>query len=91
MFELQKLVYFTEGNTYSGSKTENGKLLRYRVEPDRENGLLLAWCWHEDKCFQRAGEKEGKRFPLNEEGLDAIPGWLEGHFADRAEVDQGER
>lgn len=80
MFDLQKLVYFTEGNTYSGSRTESGGLLRYRVEPDRENELLLAWCWREDVCFQRAGEKKEKQFPLKQEGLEQIQNWLEENF-----------
>lgn len=77
MFDLQKLVYFTEGNTFTGSKSgPGGELLRYRVEPDIEEGLLKAWCWTEDKCFERAGDKQQKDFLLEAEGLEAVQAWL---------------
>lgn len=76
MIELQKLVYFTEGNTFYGSHSEAGRSLRFRVAPDRENGCLLASRWQEDKCFERAQSKEDAEFPLSEEGLEQLRQWL---------------
>ena len=75
MLDMQKLVYFTEGN-HSG----DGRIIRYRVEPDRENERLLAWCWREDLCFEKAKEKSEESFPLTQEGLDALILWLEKKF-----------
>ena len=68
MIELQKLVFFTEGNTFYGSHSEAGRSLRFRVAPDRENGRLLASHWQEDKCFERAQGKEDADFPMSDGG-----------------------
>jgi len=76
MFDMQKLVYFTEGNRFAGSHSKEGKIIRYRVEPDQENGQLAAWCWREDKCFERAQNKTEGRFPLSQEGLEQVQAWL---------------
>ena len=54
---MQKLVYFTEGDRFAGSHSGDGRIIRYRVEPNRENERLLAWCWREDLCFEKAKEK----------------------------------
>lgn len=81
--DLQKLVYFTEGNTFTGSRTkdpEKGILLRYRAEPDTAEGELKAWAWTKDLCFERAGEREEKSFPLNQQGLEAADAWLQGLY-----------
>ncbi len=75
MFDLQKLTFFTEGNTFTGSHSEGKKLLRYRVKPEEDE--LVAYYWRNDKCFEAANEKEEKRFLLNEKGLEAIQNWLE--------------
>ena len=56
--------------------------MRYRVNPDQENQRLLAWCWREDKCFERAGEKAERDFPLSEEGLEALLAWLEENWGE---------
>ncbi len=77
---LQKLAYFTEGNTFTGSRTkdpEKGVILRFRAVPDTGEGELKAWAWSSDVCFERAGEIEEKSFPLNQEGLDAAEAWLQ--------------
>lgn len=77
--DLQKLSYFTEGNTFTGSRTKEGEkkaLLRYLVKPDRENSRLLAWSWTEDLCFEKAQERREADFPLDEEGLDQVRDWL---------------
>ncbi len=78
--DLQKLAYFTEGNTFTGSATkdpEKGILLRYRAEPNIGEGELKAWAWSKDLCFERAGEMEEKSFPLNQQGLEAADAWLQ--------------
>ena len=77
---MQKLVYFTEGNRFAGSHSGDGRIIRYRVEPNRENERLLAWCWREDLCFEKANEKSEESFPLTQEGLDALILWLEKKF-----------
>ncbi len=80
MLDMQKLVYFTEGNRFAGSHSGDGRIIRYRVEPDRENERLLAWCWLEDMCFEKAKEKSEESFPLTQDGLDALILWLEKKF-----------
>ena len=80
MLDMQKLVYFTEGNRFAGSHSGDGRIIRYRVEPNRENERLLAWCWREDLCFEKAKEKSEESFPLTQEGLDALIRWLEKKF-----------
>ena len=80
MLDMQKLVYFTEGNRFAGSHSGDGRIIRYRVEPNRENERLLAWCWREDLCFEKAKEKSEESSPLTQEGLDALILWLEKKF-----------
>ena len=82
MFDMQKLVYFTEGNRFSGSRSEDGRIIRYRVDPDKENERLLAWCWREDLCFEKAKEKSEGSFPLTQDGLEQLLAWLEEGFAE---------
>lgn len=81
--DLQKLTFFTEGNTFTGSRTKDlkaGKLLRYLVRPDREEGKLVAYAWKADVCFDRAQDREEKPFPMNESGLEEIQKWLQEQF-----------
>ena len=80
MFDMQKLAYFTEGNRFAGSHTEGNRIIRYRVDPHRENEKLLVWCWHEDKCFEKAKEKSEGSFPLTQDGLNALILWLQKEF-----------
>lgn len=76
--DLQKLTFFTEGNTFTGEFTkERTCLLRYLVKPDLENKKLDAYSWRQDLCFEKAEEKEQEVFPLSEEGLREILGWLQ--------------
>lgn len=77
--DLQKLNFFTEGNTFTGGRTKDWAkktMLRYLVRPDRENEKLQAFSWTKDLCFDRAGEKQEAEFPLTEEGLEQIRNWL---------------
>lgn len=76
-FDMQKLVFFTEGNFFTGSRSQKDKILRYRVEPNLADGELLAWCWPVDKCFERADKIQEARFLLTQEGLDKLLAWLQ--------------
>lgn len=81
--DLQKLTFFTEGNTFTGSASKDpaaGLLLRYLVEPDKENEQLKAYAWRKDLCFERAGEKEEREFPMTQQGLEEADAWLQGLF-----------
>ena len=77
--DLQKLTFFTEGNTFTGSKTKDrdtGKLLRYLVRPDKGEEKLAAFAWTTDCAFEQAQEKQEKEAPLTEAGLQEIQDWL---------------
>ncbi len=77
--DLQKLNYFTEGNTFTGSRTKDwarGVILRYLVRPDLDEGKLLAYSWDKDVCFEKAEEKQEAEFPLDEQGLEGVRSWL---------------
>ena len=77
--DIAKLNHFTEGNLYTGSKTkdwEKGTVIRYKVWPDRENEKLIASCWAQDVCYEKAQDKEEREFPLTAEGVDAVRTWL---------------
>ena len=76
--DLQKLTFFTEGNTFTGERSqETGEVLRYLVKPNREEEKLVAYSWHSDVCFEKAEEKTQQDFPLSEEGLEEIQRWLQ--------------
>lgn len=75
--DLQKLTFFTEGNTFTGEYTnENGTITRYLVKPDRENDALLAYAWHKDVCYEAAEIDAEQTFALSDEGLEKIQTWL---------------
>ncbi len=79
VMDLQKLSFFTEGNTFTGSRTKDWDkrtMLRYLVRPDLENRKLQAYSWTEDVCFELAHEKQEGLFPLSDAGLDEIQEWL---------------
>ncbi len=81
--DLQKLTFFTEGNTFTGSRTKDpktGALLRYLVYPDRENEKLIAYGWTTDVCFEKAKERQEASFPLSEQGLSEIQAWLQEQY-----------
>ena len=82
--EIQKLTFFTEGNTFTGSRTKDpatGAMLRYLVRPNAEEARLEAFTWREDLCFERAHDKLQKEVPLSEEGLEQALAWLEEQYA----------
>ena len=77
--DLQQLTFFTEGNTFTGSKTKDrstGKLLRYLVRQDKKEERLIAYAWTTDCAFERAQEKQEKEAPLTEAGLEEVQDWL---------------
>lgn len=75
---LQKLAFFTEGNTFTGEHDrEAGPLMRYLVKPNHEEKTLLAYVWNSDVCFEKAEEKTEQVFPLSEKGLEEIRSWLQ--------------
>ncbi len=81
--DLQKLTFFTEGNTFTGSKTKDwdtGLLMRYLIRPDKENDTLQAFIWTADVCFEKAKSTHNDEFPLSDEGLDQIQKWLQQEF-----------
>lgn len=78
--DMQKLAYFTEGNIFTGSRTKDWKkkiVLRYLVKPDLKEEKLLAYCWNEDLCFERAQNKDEAEFQLSEAGIEGIQSWLQ--------------
>lgn len=76
--EVQKLTFFTEGNTYAGEYTnENGVITRYLVKPDKDNDALIAYAWHKDVCYECAEIAAEKSFSLSDEGLEEIQAWLQ--------------
>ncbi len=81
--EMQKFHYFDEGNFYTGQKTKDadaGVLLRYRVAPFKEEAVLRAYAWTEDRSFERAQNVEQREYPLSEEGLEQAVEWLESQY-----------
>lgn len=81
--EMQKFHYFDEGNFYAGQRTKDaaaGVLLRYRVAPFKDESLLRAYCWTEDRSFERAQNVEQREYPLSEEGLEQAVEWLESQY-----------
>ena len=80
--DLQKLQFFTEGNTFTGERdSEQGAILRYLVKPDREDHQLVAYAWHSDLCFEQAEGKVEQAFPMSEDGLEEIRRWLQEQLA----------
>ncbi len=81
--DLQKLTFFTEGNTFTGSKTKDwdtGLLMRYLVRPDQENGMLQAFTWTTDVCYEKAESTHKGEFPLSDEGLEQVQQWLKQEY-----------
>ena len=83
--DMQVLTFFTEGNTFTGSRTkdwETRTMLRYLVRPDKETGELEVFSWTQDLCFDCALDKKGARFNMNEDGLEKIQAWLSERYAE---------
>ena len=68
------------GSIWCSFEKGPAQALRYRVEPDKENEQLKAYAWRKDLCFERAGEKEEREFPMTQQGLEEADTWLQGLF-----------
>ena len=75
---LPVLSHFQNDNPWSASAGR----LRYRILPtqgkDGAGGVLTAQVWEGPWAFEFSTVEEEKVFPLTQEGLDALPPWLEG-------------
>ncbi len=74
---LPVLSHFQNQNPWSASAGR----LRYRILPtvaaNEDESLLTAEVWEGPWAYEFSQLEESKTFPLNQEGLDAIPSWLE--------------
>lgn len=79
---LPVLSHFQNKNPWSASAGR----LRYRILPtvtDAEGGgTLTAQVWEGPWAYEFSTVEETKDFPLSEEGLQALPSWLQ-EWADR--------
>ena len=67
------LSHFENGNFWTAS----GGALRYKVVPDTgESPRLTAEVWEGPWRYQDSTVEETKEFPLSEEGLEELRGWL---------------
>lgn len=75
---LPVLSHFQNENPWSASAGR----MRYRIlpvpapEPETETGTLTAQVWEGPWAYEFSTVEETKTFPLNQEGLDALPQWL---------------
>ena len=70
---LPVLSHFENGNFWTAS----GGALRYKVVPDTgESPRLTAEVWEGPWRYQDSTVEETKEFPLSEEGLEELRGWL---------------
>lgn len=74
---LPVLSHFQNKNPWSASAGR----LRYRILPtvtDEEgNGTLTAEVWEGPWAYEFSSVEESRTFPLSEEGLAALPGWIQ--------------
>lgn len=77
-FFLPVLSHFQNENPWSASAGR----MRYRIlpapapEPEAETGTLTVQVWEGPWAYEFSTVEETKTFPLNQEGLDALPQWL---------------
>ena len=70
---LPVLSHFENGNFWTAS----GGALRYKVVPDTgESPRLTAEVWEGPWRYQDSTVEETQEFPLSEEGLEELRGWL---------------
>lgn len=75
---LPVLSHFQNENPWSASAGR----MRYRIlpvpapEPEAETGTLTVQVWEGPWAYEFSTVEETKTFPLNQEGLDALPQWL---------------
>ena len=64
--------WFNRAFIYTGSIGE----FRYRFDGDKDAGLLHT-AVYSNVCYELAQDKEERDFPWNEEGVEALKGWLQ--------------
>ena len=69
-FFLPVLSHFQNENFWTASAGR----MRYQVTPEEEN--LAAEVWEGPWRYQDSTVEETKEFPLSEEGLEELRGWL---------------
>lgn len=73
---LPSLSHWEYGNNWSGNV---GRASYHAVAREREDGereiVAEAWIW--PPCYELATPERTERFPLSEEGLEALRAWLE--------------
>ena len=67
------LSHFQNGNPWSASAGR----LRFRILPDGGSGALTAEVWEGPWAYEFSTVEDTKVYPLTEEGIAAIPVWLE--------------
>ena len=74
---LPVLSHFENENPWSASAGR----LRYRIVPTvatvPEESVLTAEVWEGPWAYEFAQAEETRSFPLSQEGLNLLPGWLE--------------
>lgn len=72
-FFLPVLSHFENQNPWTGSAGR----LRYRILPAPAEHILTAEVWEGPWAYEFAQVEEARAFPLSQEGLTLLPGWLE--------------
>lgn len=67
---LPVLSHFENGNTWIASIGT----LRYKIAPTGEE--LRTEIWEGPWCYELSRVEAGESFPLTEEGIEALRGWL---------------
>ena len=70
---LPVLSHFQNKNPWSASAGR----MRYRILPDVEAGTLTVEVWEGPWSREFSNPELTETFPLSQEGLDALPEWLD--------------
>lgn len=74
IFDLRNFYFYKCGNIFSGSL----KGFNYKIIPKDDE--LTAIIWHGMLSSDLAEIEQEKKFPLDEEGFDAMIKWLEDEY-----------
>ena len=69
---LPTLEFWLHENEWSGSR----KNLRYWITPKKDEAVFHVEYWPGPMCREKRPGVEETDFPLNEEGLEEIKGWI---------------
>ena len=64
---------FDNGNVFTGS----AGVLRFRLSPMKDDSEIQAEIWYGEYCYEKSEIAEVQRFPLSDEGRDALRDYLE--------------